>query len=152
MNIENVMLSGDRRETALAIARHAGIDQVHPECLPQDKINFIKSLQRSGKRVAMVGDGINDAPSLAQVDVRIAMGTETDIAIESAGIIMPSGALAFSSLSIVLNSLRLRRLKFLMTNINQNMKKLIFKTNINCSGCVSSVTSVLNQTVGEDNW
>jgi Cu+-exporting ATPase len=88
-----VMLTGDHRTTAEAIARELPIDEVIAEVPPADKSRVITDLQRAGRRVAMAGDGINDAPALAQADVGIAMGTGTDIAIESAQVTLVKGDL-----------------------------------------------------------
>ena len=90
-NIEVIMLTGDNEATACAVANELGIKNYQANCLPEDKINKIKDLQKQGKIVAMAGDGINDAPALAQADIGIAMGTGTDVAIDSAEISLLKG-------------------------------------------------------------
>ena len=112
--IKVVMLTGDNAVTAAAVAEAVGIDQVAADVLPDQKAAVVKRLQSSGERVAMAGDGINDAPALAQADVGIAMGTGTDIAIESASITLVKGDLG--------GLVRARRLsKATMANIRQNL-------------------------------
>jgi Cu2+-exporting ATPase len=91
--VDVIMLTGDNKQTAKAVANQLNLKHFKSECLPQDKLDEIKILQKQGKVVAMAGDGINDAPSLAQSDVGIAMGTGTDVAIESASITLVKGDL-----------------------------------------------------------
>jgi P-type Cu+ transporter len=91
--VKVVMVTGDNRHTAVAVARRLGIEDVIADVLPQDKHRIVQELQRQGRRVAMAGDGINDAPALAQAEVGIAMGHGTDIAMQSAGVILVKGDL-----------------------------------------------------------
>jgi P-type Cu+ transporter len=112
--IRIVMLTGDSRTTAEAVARQLGIDEVEAEVLPERKVEVVKRLQAEGRTVAMAGDGVNDAPALAQAHVGIAMGTGTDVAIESAGITLVRGDLR--------GIVRARRLsRATMRNIRQNL-------------------------------
>ncbi|MEK7582833.1 MAG: heavy metal translocating P-type ATPase [Patescibacteria group bacterium] len=114
LGIKVIMLTGDDANTARFIADQVGIDEVVAQVLPQDKLEKIKTLQRAGQIVAMAGDGVNDAPALAQADVGIAMATGTDVAIETAGITLLSG-----DISKLVKAIRLS--KFTMRGIKQNL-------------------------------
>jgi Cu+-exporting ATPase len=114
MGLKIIMCTGDNRRTAESVARELGIDEVRAEVMPDEKIEIVKRLKADGKIVAMAGDGINDAPALAAADVGIAMGTGTDVAIESAGITLVRGDLIG-----IVKAMHLSRA--VMRNIRQNL-------------------------------
>ncbi len=122
--IRIVMLTGDSRTTANAVAKQLGIDEVEADLLPEQKSQIVERLRREGRVVAMAGDGINDAPGLATADVGIAMGTGTDVAIESAGV-----TLLKPDLNGIIKTRRLS--KAVMRNIRQN---LVFAFIYNAAG------------------
>jgi Cu+-exporting ATPase len=114
MGLKVIMLTGDNQTTAGAIGKELGLDQVYAQLKPQDKIDIVKKYKAQGAKVLMAGDGINDAPALAQAEVGVAMGTGTDVAIESAGITLVKGDINGIAKALVLS-------KAVMHNIKQNL-------------------------------
>jgi Cu+-exporting ATPase len=113
-NIEVVMVTGDTERPAHAVARQVGIESIRANVLPEDKVRLVREAQEQGKRVAMVGDGVNDAPALAQADIGIAIGTGTDVAVEAGDLILVSG-----DLMAVVRAIRLSRQT--LKHIKQNL-------------------------------
>jgi Cu+-exporting ATPase len=135
--IRIVMLTGDNKTTAEAVARKLGIKEVEADVLPQDKNRIVKKLTAEGRIVAMAGDGVNDAPALAEASVGIAMGTGTEVAIQSAGITLVKGDLAGIARAIVLSRATMR-------NIREN---LVFAFTYNAIG-IPIAAGVLYPTFG----
>lgn len=111
MGIDVIMLTGDSKRTAEAIRRQLGIDKVYAEVMPQDKEKVIRELQEDGGRIAMIGDGINDAPALARADVGIAIGAGTDIAIESADVVLMNSDLLDAAAAVRLSKAAIKNIK-----------------------------------------
>ena len=111
LGLKVAMITGDNRATAEAVARQLGIDEVVPEVLPDGKVKAIHELRAGGRKVAFVGDGINDAPALAEADVGLAIGTGTDVAIESADVVLMSGDLTGVANAIALSKATIRNIK-----------------------------------------
>ena len=111
MGIEAVMITGDNRRTAQAVGRDLGIERVFGEVLPADKARYVQQLQKEGKQVAMVGDGVNDAPALAQADIGIAIGAGTDVAIETAKVVLMKSDPFDVTRAVVLSKATVRKMK-----------------------------------------
>ena len=114
MGVRTAMITGDNKRTAEAIAKEIGLSAVYAEVLPQDKARYVKELMEQGQKVAMVGDGVNDAPALTQADVGIAIGNGTDVAIEAADVVLVK-----NSIQDVVTALKLGRAT--IRNVKQNL-------------------------------
>lgn len=119
MGIKTVMITGDNERTARRVAKQVGVDRVFAGVLPEGKIDIVSSLQKEGEKVAMVGDGINDAPALSKADVGIAIGSGTDVAISSADVVLMRSDLMGVPTAIDLS-------KATMTNIKENLFWALF--------------------------
>lgn len=111
MGLEVAMITGDNKKTAEAIGKELGIDRIFAEVLPEDKASYVKKLQSEGKFTAMVGDGVNDAPALAQADIGIAIGAGTDVAIETAKVVLMKSDPADILRAIRLSKATVRKMK-----------------------------------------
>jgi len=111
MGLEVVMITGDNKKTAEAVATQLGIERFYAEVLPEDKANYVKKLQKEGKFTAMVGDGVNDAPALAQADIGLAIGAGTDVAIATAKVVLMKSDPADIIRAIRLSKATIRKMK-----------------------------------------
>ncbi len=151
-NIKTVMITGDNEKVANAIAKEVGIDEVHAGVTPDKKVEIIAQLQKDGHFVAMAGDGINDSPALAKADVGIAMGTGTDVAIETGDLVLVKGDLQKAVEAIELSRATLRNIKqnlfwaFIYNSIGIPLAALGFLSPAVSAGAMafSSVSVVLN--------
>jgi Cu+-exporting ATPase len=138
-HIKTVMLTGDIQETADLLANQIGIDEIYAEVLPEDKTHIIQTLQENGEIVCMLGDGINDAPAIAQADVGVAMGTGTDIAMETGDIILVKGDLLKLNQTFSLAKKTFRK-------IRQN---LVWASIYNCIAIPLAIFGVLHPVLAE---